>query len=75
MVQDDEVSNAKQDARKMLDGITWEFFWENQAAILESTIASGQLSAEAAAHFKTDEDAWKTQLRVIWDDLAGQQEL
>ena len=65
MVQDDEVAKAKQDARKMLDGTTWEFFWENQAAILESTIASGQLMVEAAAHFKTDEDAKKEQLRVI----------
>lgn len=75
MVHDDEIAKAKQDARKMLDGTTWEFFWENQEAILESTIASGQLSAEDAALFKADTRAWKKQLRVIFDDLTGKQEL
>jgi len=75
MIQDDEVATAKRDARKMLDGTTWEFFWENQEAILESTIASGQLSPEDAALFKTDEGAWKEKLRFIFDDLVGNQEL
>ena len=75
MVQDDEIAKAKRNARRMLDGTTWEAFWENQEAILESTIASGQLSAEDATRFRTDEEAWKNQLRIIFDDLAGKEEL
>lgn len=75
MVQDDEVAKAKKDARQILDGTTWEFFWVNQAAILENTIASGQLSPADAARFMTDEDAWKKQLRIIWEDVTSQQEL
>ena len=43
--------------------------------ILAATIASDQLSPEDAAHFKTDEDMWKKKLRIIWEDVASQQEL
>lgn len=75
MVQDDEFAKARRDARKQLDGTSWEFFAENQAAILEATIAGGQLSPEDAALFKTDEEAWLKQLRVIWEDVAKKQEL
>lgn len=76
MIQDDEFAKAKNDARQQLDGVSWEFFVENQAAILDATIQSGQLSAEDAARFKTDDEAWMEQLRVIWEDVAkGEQEL
>ncbi len=46
MVQDEEFAKLRQDARKQLDGTPWEFFVdnENEAAILEATITSGQLS-------------------------------
>lgn len=74
MVHDDEVAKAKQNARRQLDGTTWETFWENQEAILEATIQGGQLSPEDAARFKTDEKAWEEQLRVIFEDL-GKREL
>ena len=75
MVQDDEFAKARRDARQQLDGTSWEFFVENQAAILDATIQSGQLSPEDAARFKTDEEAWLKQLRVIWEDVAKKQEL
>eukprot|EP00566_Odontella_aurita_P026334 CAMPEP_0113554378 /NCGR_PEP_ID=MMETSP0015_2-20120614/16117_1 /TAXON_ID=2838 /ORGANISM="Odontella" /LENGTH=186 /DNA_ID=CAMNT_0000455515 /DNA_START=225 /DNA_END=785 /DNA_ORIENTATION=- /assembly_acc=CAM_ASM_000160 len=70
MVHDDEFSKAKKDARQMLGGTKWEFFLENQAEILESVIASGQISPEQAAQFRTDKEAWIRQLRVIWEDVA-----
>ena len=76
MIQDDEFARAQRDARQQLDGVSWEFFVENRAAILDATIQSGQLSAEDAARFKTDDEAWMEQLRVIWEDVAkSKQEL
>mmetsp|Transcript_4295 Transcript_4295/g.12119 ORF Transcript_4295/g.12119 Transcript_4295/m.12119 type:complete len:187 (-) Transcript_4295:220-780(-) len=75
MIQDDEFAKAQKDARQQLDGVSWEFFLENQAAILDATIQSGQLSPEDAARFKTDDEAWLKQLRVIWEDVAKKQEL
>ena len=75
MVQDDELAKAREDAREHLNGTPWSFFLENEAAILEATIASGQLSAEDIALFKTDKQMWLKQLRVIWEDAAKQQEL
>lgn len=75
MVQDDEFAKARRDARQQLDGTSWEFFVQNADAILEATIAGGQLSPEDAATFKTDRKAWLKQLRVIWEDVAKKQEL
>lgn len=74
MVQEDEIQKAKQAAQQQLHGQTWESFWSMQAQILESTLASGQISPQDAARFKTDEDAWKAQMRVIWDDLQVQKQ-
>ncbi|KAL7434244.1 hypothetical protein ACHAXM_003963 [Skeletonema potamos] len=75
MVQGDEFAKARQDAKRKLDGTSWEFFLENQEAILEATIAGGQLRPEDAALFKTDKKAWLKQLRVIWEDVAKREEL
>mmetsp|Transcript_31978 Transcript_31978/g.54572 ORF Transcript_31978/g.54572 Transcript_31978/m.54572 type:complete len:181 (+) Transcript_31978:74-616(+) len=75
MIQDDEFARARQDAKRQIGGTKWEFFLENEEAILEATIASGQLSAEDAALFKTDKKAWLKQLRVIWEDVAKREEL
>jgi hypothetical protein len=75
LIQEDEFAKAKHNAKKQLDGTSWEFFVENQDAILEATIAGGQLSAEDAALFKTDKKAWLKQLRVIWEDVVQNQEL
>ena len=75
MVQDDEFAKARQNAKKQLDGTSWEFFLENEEAILEATLAGGQLRPEDAALFKTDKDAWLKQLRVIWEDVAKREEL
>jgi hypothetical protein len=71
MIQDDEVRKAEHEGRRQVEGLDWESFWAMQADILETTIASGQLTPEQAAIFKTDEDAWKAQLRIIFDDLQG----
>ena len=76
MVQDDEFSKAKQNARQMLDdknGDSWKFFLDNEAQILEATIQGGQLTTEQIATFKTDKDAWKKQLRVIWEDINAKE--
>lgn len=45
--------------------------WDVQADVLEAVITSGQLTAERAAIFKADPDAWKEQLRVIHSDLRS----
>ena len=75
MVQDDEFAKARQDAKRQLHGTSWEFFVENREAILDATISSGQLSAEDAALFRTDGDAWLRHLRMIYDDVVKKQEL
>jgi hypothetical protein len=69
MIHDDEMRKAQHEAQRQVEGQDWESFWAMQADILEATIASGQLTPEQAADFKTDEDAWKAQLRIIFDDL------
>mmetsp|Transcript_24206 Transcript_24206/g.26730 ORF Transcript_24206/g.26730 Transcript_24206/m.26730 type:complete len:180 (-) Transcript_24206:166-705(-) len=71
MIQADEFAKAKHEAKKKLGGIEWESFWAMQEEVLESVIASGQVSPEDAARFKTDEEAWKKQLKTIWLDLQG----
>eukprot|EP00568_Trieres_chinensis_P006646 CAMPEP_0183293944 /NCGR_PEP_ID=MMETSP0160_2-20130417/2454_1 /TAXON_ID=2839 ORGANISM="Odontella Sinensis, Strain Grunow 1884" /NCGR_SAMPLE_ID=MMETSP0160_2 /ASSEMBLY_ACC=CAM_ASM_000250 /LENGTH=183 /DNA_ID=CAMNT_0025455161 /DNA_START=157 /DNA_END=708 /DNA_ORIENTATION=+ len=75
MVQEDEFAKAKRNAQMQLGDTPWEALWENQAAILESVLMSGQLSPEDAARFKTDEEAWKAQLRLIWEDIQPGKEL
>lgn len=75
MVSDDEVRKARATARKHLDGTSWEFFVENQAAILETTVASGKLSPAEVKLFKNDKEVWMSQLRVIWEDITKKQEL
>ena len=69
----DEIAKAKQDAAKMLDGTSWEFFWDNEEVILDSAISSGQMIAEDAARFKKDKKAWKKQLRIIYDDVTSKE--
>jgi len=79
MIQDDEIAKAKHNARQMLDdknlgdGDSWKFFLDNEAQILEATIQGGQLTTEQIATFKTDKDAWKKQLRVIWEDINAKE--
>ncbi len=75
MVQDDELAKARQNAKKQMGGVSWEYFLENEEAILEATIAGGQLRPEDAALFKTDKNAWLKQLRIIWEDVAKSDEL
>ena len=77
MIQDDEIAKAKHNARQMLDDKnlvdSWRFFLDNEAQILEATIQGGQLTTEQIATFKTDKDAWKKQLRVIWEDINAKE--
>lgn len=73
MIHDDEIAKAKQNARKMIDDAhladSWKFFLDQEEQILEATIASGKLTKEQITLFKSDKEAWKKQLRVIWEDL------
>ena len=77
MILEDEFRKAQHEARRQIEGQDWDSFWAVQAEILDATIASGQLTPEQAAHFKTDEEAWKAQLKTIYDDLkpGGNSEL
>ena len=77
LIRDDEVAKAKQNARQMLNdknlGDSWKFFLDNEEQILAATIQSGQLTPEQIATFRTDKDAWKKQMRVIWEDLNAKE--
>uniref|UniRef100_A0A7S3P6Z9 Uncharacterized protein n=1 Tax=Amphora coffeiformis TaxID=265554 RepID=A0A7S3P6Z9_9STRA len=70
LIQQDELLKAKHDAAQHIPQ-DWDSFWSMQAEILEATLASGQLTPEQAATFKTDETAWEEQLRMIYNDLRG----
>ncbi|CAB9518984.1 expressed unknown protein [Seminavis robusta] len=72
MVSEDEVAAATQDALKLLGKSNWETIWEKQDLILEAVIQSGQLSANDAALYKSDKDAWEKELRFIWNELQKQ---
>lgn len=72
MVADDEVAKATQDALKLIHKSSWETIWEKQADILDAVIQSGQISAEDAALFKSDQDKWEMELRFIWNELQKQ---
>mmetsp|Transcript_19825 Transcript_19825/g.29467 ORF Transcript_19825/g.29467 Transcript_19825/m.29467 type:complete len:169 (-) Transcript_19825:13-519(-) len=72
MIREDEIAKAKTEAKRQLDGQSWDDFWSNQEEILHQVLVSGQLSPEDAARFATDEEAWKNQLRIIYDDLFNQ---
>eukprot|EP00816_Leptocylindrus_hargravesii_P006730 CAMPEP_0196811720 /NCGR_PEP_ID=MMETSP1362-20130617/20022_1 /TAXON_ID=163516 /ORGANISM="Leptocylindrus danicus, Strain CCMP1856" /LENGTH=124 /DNA_ID=CAMNT_0042187097 /DNA_START=198 /DNA_END=569 /DNA_ORIENTATION=+ len=61
MIREDEIAKAKSEAKRQLDGQSWDDFWSNQEEILHQVLVSGQLSPEDAARFATDEDAWKKQ--------------
>jgi hypothetical protein len=73
LIQQDEFRKAQQNARQHLDGMDWDAFWSRQADILEATLASGQLTPEQAAEFRTNPKAWEAQLRTIYTDLHQQQ--
>ncbi|CAJ1946758.1 unnamed protein product [Cylindrotheca closterium] len=72
MVQDDELAVATQDALRMLKGSNWDEIWAKQDIILEGVLASGQLTPESAALYRSDEEAWKEELKFIWDQLQKQ---
>jgi hypothetical protein len=72
MAEDDEVAAATQDALRLLSGSNWDDLWEKQDVVLEGVLSSGQLTPEDEALFRSDQTAWKEQLRWIWDELQKQ---
>lgn len=72
MIADDEIAVATQNALKMLHKTDWETIWDKKEDILEAVIQSGQISAEDAALFKSDNEAWEKELKFIWNELQKQ---
>lgn len=75
MTQDDELAAATEDALRLLGGTNWDAIWEKQEDILKAVLASGQLTPEDAATFKTDQSAWEKELKFIWGELQKQASL
>jgi aminopeptidase N len=71
LIAEDELAKAKHEAKRQMSGQSFEDLWANQEAILEEVLASGQLAPEDAARFKTDPDAWKATLKLLYDDVLG----
>jgi hypothetical protein len=72
LISEEEVAAATEEALIMLGQSSWEVIWEKNDFILEAVIQSGQMSAEDAAKFKSDKDAWEKELRLIWSELQKQ---
>ena len=49
----------------------WESIHSKRDGILNSLIATGTVSAEDAALYKSDDGAWEKELRLIWDGLKN----
>lgn len=78
LIEEDEIAKAKREASRQFSQRTWEEVWADQEEILNEVLASGQLRPEDAAVFKTDPEAWKRTLKLMYDDLskpAGKDEL
>ena len=69
---DNEIAEATQIALDMVSKSEWDVIYDKRAVILDSVIASGKISAEDAALYKSDEGEWERELRFIWDELKNQ---
>ena len=69
---DDEIAEATQIALDMISKSEWDVIYDKRGDILDSVIASGKISAEDAALYKSDEGEWEKELRFIWDELQRQ---
>lgn len=72
MAKDDEIASATNDALRMIGDSDWQTVWDMEEVILDAVLESGKLSPEDAATFKTDKNAWKEELRFIYDQLQKQ---
>ena len=72
IILEDELTKATQAALGALLKSEWSAIHAERHAILESIIKSGKVSAEDAAVFKSDPEAWEKELREIWDELQKQ---
>mmetsp|Transcript_28994 Transcript_28994/g.58846 ORF Transcript_28994/g.58846 Transcript_28994/m.58846 type:complete len:143 (+) Transcript_28994:2-430(+) len=72
VTMDEEIAEATQIALDMISKSEWDVIYDNRGDILDSVIASGKISAEDAALYKSDEGQWEKELRFIWDELQRQ---
>ena len=70
----DELSEATGVALESVSSSNWNQILERKNAILDSLISKKKISAEDAALYTADPDAWETELKTIWDLLRFQAE-
>lgn len=70
----DELSEATGIALDMVSSSDWTQIIERKDVILESLISKKKISAEDAALYTANPDAWATELKTIWDLLRLQAE-
>jgi hypothetical protein len=66
------ASVSTNEALKMIGDSDWDEVWEMQDLILDIVVASEKLSSEDVATFKTDETAWKKELKFFYDEFQKQ---
>lgn len=69
---EEEIAEATEMALEMISTSEWEVIYNKREDILDSVIASGKISAEDAALYKSDVSAWEEELKYIWDELQTQ---
>lgn len=72
MTLEEEIAEATEMALEMISTSDWEVIYNKREDILDSVIASGKISAEDAALYKSDAAAWEEELKFIWDELQSQ---
>ena len=72
MTMEEEVAQATEVALEMISTSEWDVIYNKREDILDSVIASGKMSAEDAALYKSDAAAWEKELKYIWDELQSQ---
>ena len=72
MTMEEEVAQATEVALEMISTSEWDVIYNKREDILDSVIASGKMSAEDAALYKSDAAAWEKELKYIWEELQSQ---
>ena len=72
MTMEEEVAQATEVALEMISISEWDSIYNKREDILDSVIASGKMSAEDAALYKSDAAAWEKELKHIWEELQSQ---
>ena len=72
MTMEEEVAQATEVALEMISTSEWDVIYNKREHILDSVIASGKMSAEDAALYKSDAAAWEKELKYIWEELQSQ---